>query len=87
MSADTPVCPNITGVARQHAEWLTTAGFDYVVVDITNWPVTGWVNQTTTVLNNEMWILRPFQVGGDIRERCCKSKTLLVLVIALVLAV
>ena len=41
VTADSVVCDNITGVARQHAEWLTTAGFDYVSVDITNWPLTG----------------------------------------------
>ena len=41
VTADSVACDNITGVARQHAEWLTTAGFDYVSVDITNWPLTG----------------------------------------------
>ena len=41
VTADSVVCDIITGVARQHAEWLTTAGFDYVSVDITNWPLTG----------------------------------------------
>mgnify|MGYP000176563517 CR=1 FL=1 len=30
VTKDTPVCPNITGVATQHAKWLTEAGFDYV---------------------------------------------------------
>lgn len=33
-----PDCPNITQTARSHAEMLTAAGFDYVVVDLTNWP-------------------------------------------------
>ena len=41
VTADSVACDNITGVARQHAQWLTTAGFDYVSVDITNWPLTG----------------------------------------------
>lgn len=59
------MCPNITGVATQHAAWLTQAGFDYVAVDITNWPVTGNINETTTVLNNEMAILRPLQVLAE----------------------
>ena len=62
VTKDTPVCPNITHVATQHAAWLVEAGFDYVVIDISNWPVTGWIGQSTTVLNNEMVILRPLQV-------------------------
>ena len=65
VTKDTPVCPNITGIARQHAVWLTEAGFDYIAADITNWPVTGWINQSTTVPNNEMTILRPLQVLAE----------------------
>lgn len=65
ITKDTPVCPNITNVARQHAQWLTSAGFDYIVVDITNWPVTGWIGQQTSVPNNDMTILRPLEVLAE----------------------
>eukprot|EP00656_Telonema_subtile_P039810 TRINITY_DN44893_c0_g1_i1.p1 TRINITY_DN44893_c0_g1~~TRINITY_DN44893_c0_g1_i1.p1 ORF type:complete len:565 (-),score=82.69 TRINITY_DN44893_c0_g1_i1:187-1881(-) len=40
-SLDHPDCPNITQVAKQHAEWLLSAGFDYALVDISNWPLMG----------------------------------------------
>jgi hypothetical protein len=40
-TAATPDCGNITRVAEQHAAWLTAAGFDYVAIDVTNWPLVG----------------------------------------------
>lgn len=33
-----PDCANTTGVTTRHAAMLTGAGFDYVAVDVTNWP-------------------------------------------------
>lgn len=33
-----PDCPMASAVALRHAEMLTGAGFDYIAVDITNWP-------------------------------------------------
>ena len=65
VTADTPVCPNITGVATQHAKWLTAAGFDYVAVDITNWPLTGPIGQSTTKDSTDMTILRPLEVLAE----------------------
>lgn len=62
-TANTPVCPNISAVARQHAEWLTTAGFDYIAVDITNWPVTGVIG--TATIGVDMTILRPLEVLAE----------------------
>ena len=70
-TAETPVCPNITSVARQHAAWLTSAGFDYVTVDITNWPVVGiefdadGLNPDTAKVTNDMTILRPLEVLAE----------------------
>lgn len=49
-----PDCANITATATQHAKWLSSAGFDYVNVDITNWPV---VNPDT-----DYTVLRPTEV-------------------------
>ena len=46
-------CPMRQAVARRHAEMLTSAGFDYVAVDITNWPQ---VNQATDIA-----VLRPLE--------------------------
>ena len=71
-TADTPVCPNIAQVARQHAEWLTSAGFDYVLVDFSNWPTTDGNCQpdcgpigTTTVPSNDVEVLRPLEVLAE----------------------
>ena len=65
ITADTITCPNISAVAKQHAEWLTDAGYDYVAIDITNWPVTGWIGSSTTVPNNDITILRPLEVLAE----------------------
>ena len=48
-----PDCPKRTAVAQRHAELLTSAGFDYVALDITNWPQ---VNAATDVA-----VLRPLE--------------------------
>ena len=34
-------CANISATAEAHARMLVDAGFDYVAVDITNWPIAG----------------------------------------------
>ena len=59
-------------VARQHAEWLTSAGFDYVLVDLSNWPTTDGNCQpdcgpigTTTVPSNDVEVLRPLEVLAE----------------------
>jgi hypothetical protein len=65
VSAATVTCPNISGVARQHAAWLTGAGFDYVAVDITNWPITGLIGRSTTQPSTDMTILRPLEVLAE----------------------
>lgn len=49
-----PDCANITRTASTHAAQLVEAGFDYVAVDITNWPV---VNAPT-----DLAVLRPTEV-------------------------
>lgn len=48
-----PDCPNVTQVLTRHARLLTEAGFDYIAVDITNWPQ---VNQKTDIA-----VLRPLE--------------------------
>ena len=53
-----PDCPGAAAVARRHAELLTSAGFDYVALDITNWPQ---VNAATDVA-----VLRPLEVLFDL---------------------
>ncbi len=58
VASDTlPDCPGAAAVARRHAELLTSAGFDYVALDITNWPQ---VNAATDVA-----VLRPLEVLFD----------------------
>lgn len=57
-SPPVPDCANITRTAKAHAELLVSAGFDYVAVDITNWPTTD-VNGPTDIA-----VLRPTEVGG-----------------------
>ena len=80
VTADTIQCPNITGVATQHAKWLTDAGFDYVTVDITNWPVTGFIGSSTSVPNNDITILRPLEVLAEewlkLRQRGIKTPSI-----------
>lgn len=49
-----PDCKNITKTASAHAAMLVEAGFDYVTVDITNWPQ---VNPPTDIA-----VLRPTEV-------------------------
>lgn len=58
-----PDCDNIEQVTTTHAKLLTEAGFDYVSVDITNWPNTDksvdtWVIRPTEVLFEEWLKLR-----------------------------
>eukprot|EP00658_Telonema_sp_P-2_P078888 TRINITY_DN7498_c0_g1_i4.p1 TRINITY_DN7498_c0_g1~~TRINITY_DN7498_c0_g1_i4.p1 ORF type:complete len:242 (-),score=54.42 TRINITY_DN7498_c0_g1_i4:104-829(-) len=60
----TPVCPNIEQVAKQHAEWLTDAGFDYIAVDISNWPLVGPIGPEHFP-STDMTILRPLQVLAE----------------------
>ena len=48
-----PDCPMRSAVAARHAQLLTEAGFDYIAVDITNWPQ---VNAATDVA-----VLRPLE--------------------------
>ena len=48
-----PDCPMRDKVARRHAEMLTKAGFDYIALDITNWPQ---VNPAT-----DLQVLRPLE--------------------------
>lgn len=65
VTANTITCPNISAVTKQHAEWLTEAGYDYVAVDITNWPVTGWIGSSTSIPNNDITIMRPLEVLAE----------------------
>jgi hypothetical protein len=72
VTAETPHCPNIPEVAAQHAQWLTAAGFDYVLVDFSNWPTTDGNCQpdcgpigTTTVPSNDVEVLRPLEVLAE----------------------
>ena len=67
VTADTVACPNITGVARQHAAWLTEAGFDYVAVDVTNWPLTGNIGASTTTPSTDMTVIRPLEASRGSR--------------------
>ena len=52
-----PDCPMATAVATRHAALLHGAGFDYVALDITNWPQ---VNAATDVA-----VLRPLEILMD----------------------
>ena len=52
-----PDCPGAPAVAKRHAALLTAAGFDYVALDITNWPQ---INDATDVA-----VLRPLEVLFD----------------------
>eukprot|EP01043_Picozoa_sp_COSAG02_P062775 COSAG02_NODE_8745_length_2457_cov_1.449109_2_plen_430_part_00 len=72
VTSNTPHCPNIRQVAKQHALWLTTAGFDYVLVDFSNWPTTDGNCQpdcgpigTTAVPSNDVEVLRPLEVLAE----------------------
>lgn len=51
-----PDCVNITKTASTHAAQLISGGFDYVAVDVTNWPQTD-VNGPTDIA-----VLRPTEV-------------------------
>ena len=51
-----PDCANISATARAHADRLTAGGFDYVAVDVTNWPMAD-VGGSTDVA-----VLRPTEV-------------------------
>jgi len=48
-----PECPMRAQVAKRHAELLVSGGFDYIAVDVTNWPQ---VNPAT-----EVAILNPLE--------------------------
>ena len=50
-------CANISATAEAHARMLVDAGFDYVAVDITNWPIAG-----DPAANNDVVVLRPTEV-------------------------
>jgi hypothetical protein len=50
-------CANISATTLAHAQMLLAAGFDYVAVDVTNWPEAGAPGGETDV-----WVLRPTQV-------------------------
>lgn len=52
-----PRCENITRTATRHAEMLIDAGFDYIAVDVTNWPE---VNNSSMVS-----VLRPIEVLAE----------------------
>ena len=54
--APIPDCPNISTTAEAHARMLTAAGFDYVAVDVTNWPNTDVGGGT------DIAVLRPTEV-------------------------
>ena len=60
-----PDCPSRHIVAQAHAKMLTEAGFDYVAIDITNWPQ---INAATDVA-----VIRPlenlFDMWLDLRSR------------------
>ena len=49
-----PDCPDISKIALKHAEILTNAGFDYITIDVTNWP---FVNTPTDVQ-----VIRPTEI-------------------------
>jgi hypothetical protein len=48
-----PDCPNRQHVAKAHAKMLVEAGFDYISIDITNWPQ---INSATDVA-----VIRPLE--------------------------
>ena len=52
-------------VGWQHAKWLSDAGFDYIVIDVTNWPVTGVIGGPTDVPSVDMTIIRPIEVLAE----------------------
>ena len=60
-----PTCPSRYTVAEAHAKMLAEAGFDYVAIDITNWPQ---INAATDVA-----VIRPlenlFDMWLDLRSR------------------
>ena len=51
-----PDCPNITAIASAHATMLLQAGFDYIALDITNWP------HNDTGGDTDIAVLRPTEV-------------------------
>jgi hypothetical protein len=53
----TDECSNISYTAERHATMLLEAGFDYIAIDITNWPIAGNPGELT-----DTWVLRPTQV-------------------------
>ena len=53
-----PDCPNRQRVAKAHAKMLVDAGFDYISIDITNWPQ---INAATDVA-----VIRPLENLFDI---------------------
>lgn len=50
-------CANISATAEAHATMLLAAGFDYVAVDVTNWPVPGEPGGV-----NDVSVIRPTEV-------------------------
>jgi hypothetical protein len=55
-AAPLPDCDNISSTARAHAELLSGAGFDYIAVDVTNWP------QADVGGSTDISVLRPTEV-------------------------
>lgn len=55
-NAPIPDCPNITQTAETHAKMLLQAGFDYIAIDVTNWPHTDVYGPT------DIAVLRPTEV-------------------------
>jgi len=51
-----PDCPNITQTATAHASMLYQGGFDYIAIDITNWPMADKDGGT------DIAVLRPTEV-------------------------
>jgi hypothetical protein len=50
-----PNCPNIKSTLEAHAEMLHKGGFDYIAIDITNWPVVGSIS-------TDVSIIRPLEI-------------------------
>ena len=53
-------CENITAVAFAHAQMLSEAGFDYVAVDVTNWPHFNYT--TDRGGHTDVSVIRPTEV-------------------------
>ena len=45
-----PNCPNIKSTLKKHAEMLYNGGFDYIAIDITNWPIVGPTSTDVSII-------------------------------------